>query len=91
MAVTVGYVAASVPLLSTPALADTVAEVVDTHAVNFLLKQALKERKQEEERRMRRQKEVEGEKKVKESLERAQLALERDTRKRKKRKKRKLP
>ena len=54
-AVTVGHEAASRPLFSTLALADTAAEVLDSRAVNFLFKQALKERKKEEEAKKRRE------------------------------------
>ena len=45
-AVTVGYVAAGVLLFSTPALADTAAEAVDSHSVKYPFKQALKEEKE---------------------------------------------
>ena len=41
-AVTVGYVAAPVPFLSSPVLADTAAEAVDARTVKFLLSDALK-------------------------------------------------
>ena len=82
-AVTVSYVPAGVLLLSTPALADTAADIVDTRTVAFLLSLALKVKKEEE-----RQKDEEEDKKVKESLERVRLILERCTMKKKKRKKR---
>ena len=42
----VGYVAAPVPLLSAPLLADTAAEAVDVNTVHFLLKDALKQLKE---------------------------------------------
>ena len=54
-AVTVGYVAALVPLLSTPSLADTMADQVDDRAVD-ILQFALKKKEEVEERR--RQEEV---------------------------------
>ena len=50
-AVTVGYVAAPGPLLSTPSLADTAAEAVDARTVKFLLQQSLARKKKEEEER----------------------------------------
>ena len=53
-AVTVGYVAAPVPLLSTPSLADTAAEAVDARTVKFLLQQSLARKKKEEEEEERR-------------------------------------
>ena len=43
--------AARGPLLSTPLLADTAAEIVDARTVKFLLQAALKTKKEEEERR----------------------------------------
>ena len=48
-AVTVGYVAAPGPLLSTPMLADTAAETVDARTVKYLLKAELKKKQKEEE------------------------------------------
>ena len=54
-AVTVGYVAAPVPLLFTPSLADTMADQVDDRAVD-ILQFALKKKEEVEERR--RQEEV---------------------------------
>ena len=56
-AVTVGYVAAPGPLLSTPSLADTMADPVDDRAVQFLLQMALKKKKREEEKEERRRQE----------------------------------
>ena len=53
-AVTVGYVAAPGPLLSTPSLADTAAEAVDARTVKFLLQQSLARKKKEEEEERRR-------------------------------------
>ena len=53
-AATVGYVAAPVPLLSTPSLADTMADQVDDRAVQLLLQLALKKKKREEEREEKR-------------------------------------
>ena len=50
-AVTVGYVAAPRPLLSTPLLADTAAEIVDARMAKFLLQAALKTKEEEEEER----------------------------------------
>ena len=50
-AVTVGYVAAPGPLLSTPSLADTAAEAVDARTVKFLLQKTLARKKEEEEER----------------------------------------
>ena len=49
--------AAPVPLLSTPLLADTVADQVDDRAVQLLLKLALTKEKSEEEREERRRQE----------------------------------
>ena len=48
-AVTVGYVAAPVPFLSSPMLADAAAEAVDARTVKYLLKAALRRREEEEE------------------------------------------
>ena len=56
-AVTVGYVAAPEPLLSTPSLADTMADQVDDRAVQILLQMALKKKKREEEKEERRRQE----------------------------------
>ena len=53
-AVTVGYVAAPGPLLSTPSLADTAAEAVDARTVKFLLQKTLARKKKEEEEEERR-------------------------------------
>ena len=50
-AVTVGYVAAPGPLLSTPLLADTAAETVDARTVKFLLQKTLARKKEEERRK----------------------------------------
>ena len=47
-AVTVGNVAAPGPLLSTPLLADTVADTVDARTVKFLLQKSLSEKKKRE-------------------------------------------
>ena len=57
-AVTVGYVAAPGPLLSTPTLMDSVVEEVDRRAVKFLLQAELKQRKKEEVKERRRQREA---------------------------------
>ena len=95
-AVTVGYVAAPVPFLSSPLL-DAAAEVVDARTVKNLLKAALRRREEEEERKewetelARRD---EQQRRVTESLEKARAALEQgrgSKRKRKKRRKRRLP
>ena len=48
-AVTVGYVAAGVPLLSAPSLADSSAEVIDGSTLSFLLQRALEVKRKEEE------------------------------------------
>ena len=48
-AVTVRYVAAPVPFLSTPLLADAAAKAVDARTVKYLLKAALRRREEEEE------------------------------------------
>ena len=57
-AVTVGYVAAPGPLLSTPLLADTAAEAVDARTVKYLLHAALIEKKEEEKEERRKAKEA---------------------------------
>ena len=57
-AVTVGYVAAPGPLLSTPLLADTAAEAVDARTVKYLLHAALNEKKEEEKEERRKAKEA---------------------------------
>ena len=49
VAVTSGYVAASVPLLGAPSLADSSAEVIDGSALSFLLQRALEVKRKEEE------------------------------------------
>ena len=105
-AVTVSYVAAQVPLLSTTMLADTAAEAVDSRTVKYFLQDSLKKKKkkneEEEEEGRRRRKEWEEEhRSVRESLERAQRIihdaaaslhpLEGKRRKRKKRRNKKLP
>ena len=48
-AVTSGYVAARVPLLGAPSLADSSAEAVDGGALSFLLQHALRDKRKEEE------------------------------------------
>ena len=48
-AVTVGYVAAGVPLLGAPSLADSSAEVIDGSTLSFLLQRALEVKRKEEE------------------------------------------
>ena len=48
--VTVGYVAAWGPLLSSPLLADTATEAVDARTVKFLLQVALEKKKEDEEK-----------------------------------------
>ena len=53
-AVTVGYVAAPVPLLSAPMLADAVADAVDTRTAKYLLRTALKKLDEEETRQERK-------------------------------------
>ena len=50
-AVTVGYVAAPGPLLSTPLLADTFADTVHARTVQYLLQAALKLKNKEEKKR----------------------------------------
>ena len=50
-AVTVGYVAAPVPLLAVPLLAGAAGEAVDAHTLSFLLAWSLAEKKVEEEER----------------------------------------
>ena len=52
-AVTVGYVAAPAPFLSSPMLADAAAEAVDARTVKYLLKAALRRREEERRRRGR--------------------------------------
>ena len=97
-AVTVGYVAAPVPFLSSPMLADAAAEAVDARTLKYLLKCALRRREEEEEERKEREmelaKENELQRGVTEALEKARLALEPSRgskRKRKKRRRRRLP
>ena len=46
-AVTVGYVAAGVPLLGAPSLADSSAEVIDGSTLSFLLQRALDVKRKE--------------------------------------------
>ena len=58
-AVTVSYVAAPGPLLSTPLLADAAAEAVDARAVKFLLQKSLARKKKEEEERKKEEEEKE--------------------------------
>ena len=86
-AATVGYVAAPVPLLSAPMLADTAPEAVDARTVHFLLTDAVKHlkegRKMEEEEERRWMAPVKAMTELSRQLPRK--------RKRKKRKKRKLP
>ena len=53
-AVTVGYVAAPVPFLSSPMLADAVADAVEARTAKYLLKAALRRREEEEEEEGRR-------------------------------------
>ena len=96
-AVTVGYVAAPVPFLSSPMLADAAAEAVDARTLKYLLKAALRRREEEEERRgeeMELARENELQRGVTEAPEKARLALEPSRgskRKRKKRRRRRLP
>ena len=86
-AATVGYVAAPVPFLSAPLLADTAAEAVDARTVHFLLTDAVKHlkegRKMEEEEERRWMAQVKAMTELSRQLPRK--------RKSKKRKKRKLP
>ena len=56
-AVTVSYVAALGPLLSTPLLADTAADTVDARTVKYLLHAALEEKKEKEKEESRKPKE----------------------------------
>ena len=79
VAVTVGYVAAPVPLLSAPMLADAVADAVDTRTAKYLLRAALKKLDEEERKKATAQ--------VKAMTE----LVRRVPRKRKKRRKRRLP
>ena len=58
-AVTVGFVAAPGPLLSTPSFADSMADSVDDRAVPILLQLALKKKKEEEDEEERRRVEEE--------------------------------
>ena len=59
-AVTVGYVAAPGPLLSTPSFADSMADSVDDRAVQILLQLALKKKEEDEEERRRAEEEKHG-------------------------------
>ena len=95
-AVTVGYVAAPVPFLSSPTLADAAAETVDARTVKYFLKAALRRREEEERKEwdMELGRRDEQQRRVAESLEKARAALEPgrgSKRKRKKRRKRRLP
>ena len=54
-AVTVGYVAAPEPLLSTPSLAESAAEAVDARTVKFLFQKTLARKKEEEEEERRKE------------------------------------
>ena len=95
-AVTVGYVAAPVPFLSSPVLADAAAEAVDARTVKYLLKAALRRREEEERKEWETElaRREEQQRRVTESLEKARAALEPSRgskRKRKKRRKRRLP
>ena len=49
MAVTVGYVAAGVPLLGAPSLADSSAEAIDGSTLSFFQQRALEVKRKEEE------------------------------------------
>ena len=78
-AVTVGYVAAPAPFLSSPMLADAAAEAVDARTVKYLLKAALRRREEEEERKeweMELARRDELQRGVTEALEKARVALE---------------
>ena len=76
-AVTVGYVAAPLPSLSLPVLADRAAEVVDSSSLRFLTVAALRQRKEGE-----RQKELEEREEAKKRADELQslLAVPRDLR-----------
>ena len=63
-AVTVGYVAAPGPLLSTPSFADSMADSVDDRAVQILLQLALKKKEEEDEEERRRAEEEKHERRM---------------------------
>ena len=93
-AVTVGYVAAPAPFLSSPMLADAAAEAVDARTVKYLLKAALRRREEEEERKeweMELARRDELQRGVTEALEKARVALEPSRGRKRKRKKRAEP
>ena len=85
VAVTVGYVAAPVPLLAVPLLAGAAGEAVDDRTLRFLLGRSLAEKEEEEKRRK-----AELEEFCQGSLARAR-ELYGSKRKRKKRRKRRTP
>ena len=79
VAVTSGYVAASVPLLGAPSLADSSAEVIDGSTLSFLLQRALEvKRKEEEEEAVEAAELVELEEKVAVAESKLLLELRRD-------------
>ena len=97
-AATVGYVAASTPLLVVASLAG--GDEVDATTTRYLLKCALRKRQKEEEEERRRKEWEEEDRSAREALERAQRIIDGGSslssssgkrRKKKKRRKRKLP
>ena len=76
-AATVGYVAALVPSLSLPVLADRAAEVVDSSSLRYLTAAAMRQR--EEEERQKRLEEREEAKKMADEMQ-SLLAVPRDLR-----------
>ena len=77
-AVTVGYVAAGVPLLGAPSLADSSAEVIDGSTLSFLLQRALEVKRKEEEEAVEAAQLVELEEKLAAAEERVLAVLRRD-------------
>ena len=78
MAVTSGYVAASVHLLGAPSLTDSSAEVIDGSTLSFLLQRALDVKRKEEEEAVEAAELVELEEKLAAAEERLLAVLLRD-------------
>ena len=77
-AVTDGYVAAGVPLLGVPSLADSSAEAIDGSTLSFLLQRALEVKRKEEEEAVEAAELVELEEKLAAAEERLLAMLRRD-------------
>ena len=78
VAVTSGYVAASVPLLGAPSLADSSAEAIDGSTLSFLLQRALEVMRKEEEEAVEAAELVELEEKVAVAESKLLAAIQRD-------------